>query len=79
LSFRFMPFAYQDVEHGILPALYAATSIQANGGDYYGPSGFGEIAGRAARATIPKHALVDADSRRLWSVSEELAAVTYAP
>src|SRR5271156_1711052 len=76
-TFRFMPFAYQDVEHGILPALYAATSVQANGGDYYGPSGFGEIAGRAAEATIPKRARVATDNRRLWTVSEDLTGTTY--
>jgi NAD(P)-dependent dehydrogenase (short-subunit alcohol dehydrogenase family) len=76
-TFRFMPFAYQHVEHGILPALYAATSVHANGGDYCGPSGFGEIAGRAAEATIPKRALLAGDNRRLWTVSEDLTGTTY--
>jgi NAD(P)-dependent dehydrogenase (short-subunit alcohol dehydrogenase family) len=76
-TFRFMPFAYQEVEHGILPALYAATNVQANGGDYYGPSGFGEIAGRAAEATVPKRARLAADTRRLWTLSEDLTGTTY--
>jgi NAD(P)-dependent dehydrogenase (short-subunit alcohol dehydrogenase family) len=77
LSFRFMPFAYQDVEQGILPALFAATSNLADGGDYYGPGGFAEIAGRAARATVPKRALDRADSLRLWTVSEQLVGLRY--
>jgi len=76
VTFR-LPFAYQDVEHGIMPALYATTSVLANGGDYYGPSGFAEIAGRAAHATVPKHAHIGADNRQLWTVSEELARVQY--
>jgi NAD(P)-dependent dehydrogenase (short-subunit alcohol dehydrogenase family) len=76
ITFR-LPFAYQDVEHGILPALYAATSVLANGGDYYGPSGFAEIAGSAAHATVPKRARIDIDDQRLWRVSEKLAGVGY--
>lgn len=76
ITFR-LPFAYQDVDAGILPALHAATSAQAEGGEYYGPSGFGEIAGPAAQATIPKRARVDEDSRRLWTVSEELTGLSY--
>lgn len=76
LTFR-LPFAYQDVEHGILPALYAATSSRADGGGYYGPNGFAEIAGRAAPATVPKRAHIVTDNRRLWAVSEDLAAVGY--
>jgi len=47
------------------------------GADYYGPSGFAEIAGRAAHATIPKHARIGADNRRLWTVSEEVTGVRY--
>jgi NAD(P)-dependent dehydrogenase (short-subunit alcohol dehydrogenase family) len=75
-TFR-LPFAYQDVESGILPALYAATSVHANGGEYYGPNGFGEIMGLAAVATIPKRARVLKDNQRLWTVSQDLTGLTY--
>jgi hypothetical protein len=32
VSWRFMPFMWQEIEDGILPALYAAISRQAQGG-----------------------------------------------
>ena len=39
------PFMWQEVDEGILPALYAAASPQAQGGAFYGPRGFYELAG----------------------------------
>ena len=68
---------WQQVDQGILPALYAATNPAAAGGGYYGPGGFGELTGAPAPARLPKRALDEADARRLWSVSEELTGVTY--
>jgi NAD(P)-dependent dehydrogenase (short-subunit alcohol dehydrogenase family) len=72
-----VPFAWQDVDTGILPALYAATSPRAEGGAYYGPAGFLEMGGRTARATIPARARNEADNRRLWEISEQLTGVVY--
>jgi NAD(P)-dependent dehydrogenase (short-subunit alcohol dehydrogenase family) len=77
LSRRFAPFMWQDIDTGILPALYAATGAQAQGGGYYGPAGPGELKGRTARASIPRHARNEAELRRLWEISEELTGVVY--
>lgn len=77
LTWRFMPFMWQDVDAGILPALYAATSPQAEGGAYYGPRGVLELTGKPARASIPGRARNEADDRRLWALSERLTGVTY--
>ena len=69
---------WQEIDEGILPALYAAASPQAQGGAFYGPRGFYELAGGGVKpAKIPKHAKNDADNRRLWEVSEQLTGVTY--
>jgi NAD(P)-dependent dehydrogenase (short-subunit alcohol dehydrogenase family) len=76
-TWRFTPFMWQEIDTGILPALYAASSPQAEGGAYYGPSGFAEVKGRAARATLPKSARSDADNRRLWDISEQFTGVAY--
>jgi NAD(P)-dependent dehydrogenase (short-subunit alcohol dehydrogenase family) len=73
-----IPFAWQQVPTGILPALYAATSPDARGGAYYGPSGFGELTGGSAPARIPRRALDAGDAARLWEVSERLTGVTFA-
>ena len=68
-----VPGLYQNVDQGILPALFAATSPDAVGGGYYGPSGFQEITGGPAHAAVPKRALSEADSERLWTLSETLS------
>jgi NAD(P)-dependent dehydrogenase (short-subunit alcohol dehydrogenase family) len=79
-SWRFMPFLWQEVDEGILPALYAATSPQAQNGAFYGPRGFMGLAGGGViEANTPSHAKNEADGRRLWEVSERLTGVTYPP
>lgn len=78
-SWRFMPFMWQEVDEGILPALYAAASPGAEGSQFYGPSGFYELAGGGAiEGKTPAHAANDADNRKLWELSEQLTGVTYA-
>jgi len=77
-SWRFLPFMWQEVDEGILPALYAATSPDAQNGGFYGPRGFMELAGGGVtEANTPSHASNEADARRLWEISEQLTGVTY--
>ena len=76
-SWRLMPFVWQDVDDGILPALYAATNPEAQGGAYYGPRGPGEIKGRTTVAAIPRTARNPLDNRRLWDLSEQLTGVKF--
>ena len=71
-------FAWQEIDEGILPALYAAVSPDAESGAYYGPRGLLEMAGGGVTlATVPRHAKNEADCRRLWERSEQLTGVTY--
>jgi hypothetical protein len=72
-----IPWFWQEVDQGSLPTLFAATSEDAAGGAYYGPSGFGELTGMPANAKIPKAALDEATAARLWTVSEELTGVRF--
>lgn len=72
-----VPGIYQNVDQGILPALFAATSPGAVGGAYYGPSGFQELTGGSSLAKVPKRALSRADAARLWAVSEGLTEVSF--
>jgi NAD(P)-dependent dehydrogenase (short-subunit alcohol dehydrogenase family) len=76
LQYR-VPGLYQNADQGILPALFAATSPDAVGGRYYGPSGFQELAGGPAPAQVPKRAASAPDSRRLWSLSEQLSGTKF--
>lgn len=62
---------------GALPSLRAATDPAATGGQYYGPSGFGEFRGypKVVRSSKQSHDV--ALQQRLWSVSEELTGVDF--
>jgi NAD(P)-dependent dehydrogenase (short-subunit alcohol dehydrogenase family) len=77
-SWRFAPFLWQEIDEGILPAVYAAATPHAEGGAFYGPSGFYEAAGGGvAVAKVPANAKNDADSQQLWELSERLTGVKY--
>ncbi|GAB7143089.1 SDR family oxidoreductase [Mycobacterium riyadhense] len=77
-SWRYAPFLWQEIDEGILPALYAAATPQAEGGAFYGPRGFYEAAGGGVtEAKVPARARNEADSQRLWEISERLTGVSY--
>jgi NAD(P)-dependent dehydrogenase (short-subunit alcohol dehydrogenase family) len=78
LSWRLTPFLWQEIDEGILPALYAATSPQAEGGAFYGPHGIYEASGGGVTAAkVPARARSEADCRQLWELSEKLTGVSY--
>ena len=67
----------QPAGRGALPSLYAATTPDVHGGDYFGPDGFLGIRGYPTRAKAPRQAHDEGAARRLWEVSEELTGVRY--
>jgi NAD(P)-dependent dehydrogenase (short-subunit alcohol dehydrogenase family) len=62
---------------GALPTLRAATDRGAQGGEYYGPAGFGEFTGPARRVQSSARSRDGEAARRLWDESERLTGVTY--
>lgn len=72
-----LPFLVQQVETGILPALFAATNPAARGGVFYGPSGFANLTGGPVEQALYRPARDEAEARRLWEVSETLANVHF--
>ena len=79
VSYR-IPGMWQQVDTGILPALFAATSPRAENGAYYGPAGPFELTGGPAPAKLPRAARGEAaraTAERLWTVSEELTGATF--
>ncbi|MDN4611202.1 oxidoreductase [Arthrobacter burdickii] len=73
----FVKLMSQSDAAGALPTLYAATSPEVRGGDYYGPSGPGETRG-APRLVAPVPRVLDRDiAVRLWNRSVELTGVDY--
>jgi NAD(P)-dependent dehydrogenase (short-subunit alcohol dehydrogenase family) len=67
----------QPADMGALPTLRAATDPGAQGGQYYGPDGLGELQGhpKVVKSSAQSHS--EDIQRRLWSLSEELTGVTY--
>ncbi|MEU3986561.1 oxidoreductase [Streptomyces sp. NPDC026672] len=67
----------QSVERGALPQLHAATSPGVHGGEFFGPSGPGEIRGAVGAARFSAEATEPAVGKRLWAAAEHLTGVTY--
>jgi NAD(P)-dependent dehydrogenase (short-subunit alcohol dehydrogenase family) len=60
---------------GALSQIRAASDPEVKGGDYYGPSGLGELAGypKIVKSAKTSHSLEDA--KRLWEMSEKMTGV----
>jgi NAD(P)-dependent dehydrogenase (short-subunit alcohol dehydrogenase family) len=71
------PFLSQSAADGALPVLFAATSPEAKGAGYYGPTGRFELIGAPGPAVIGAHAKDLAVAKRLWEISEDLTGVRW--
>jgi NAD(P)-dependent dehydrogenase (short-subunit alcohol dehydrogenase family) len=67
----------QSQAKGALPQLYAATSPEVRGGEYFGPNGIAENRGYPKRVDSTSASKDPATAARLWSVSEDLTGVRY--
>lgn len=65
------------VETALLPALYAATSPEAEGGRLYGPDGFMNLGGGPAEQELYRPLRDPADAVRIWRISQELTRVPF--
>ncbi|MGV0585268.1 SDR family oxidoreductase [Mycobacteroides chelonae] len=68
----------RSAEQGMLPALYAATHPRADGGKFYGPSGFLHLSGPPAEQKVYRPARDMDEAARIWERSEELVGVQFA-
>jgi len=66
------------VRTALLPALYAATSPQAEGGAFYGPGGPGHLGGPPAPQKLYSRLHSADEARRVWARSEELTGIRCA-
>jgi hypothetical protein len=71
------PFLFQSAERGALPLLFAATSLKAQSGGYYGPDASRETRGYPAPAKIPIGAQDKAIANRLWNLSCQMAQIDF--
>jgi NAD(P)-dependent dehydrogenase (short-subunit alcohol dehydrogenase family) len=76
----FQPFVglvAQSAAMGALPTLRAATDPTAEGGQYYGPSGFMESRGHPVLVESSARSHELPTQERLWTASEELTGVPF--
>ncbi|MDJ0783954.1 MAG: SDR family NAD(P)-dependent oxidoreductase [Desulfosarcinaceae bacterium] len=71
------PLFAQTIAMGALPTLRAALDPDAEGGDYYGPSGFAEMRGYPVKVASNRRSRDLEIAERLWEVSEARTGVTY--
>lgn len=69
----------QPASQGALPELYAATTPDVRGGDFFGPGGFAEIWGPPRRVSVRRARGQERVRERLWNLTAELTGVTPDP
>ena len=71
------PIISQAPPMGALPTLYAATSPDVEGGDYFGPDGWLELRGHPKKVQSSAASYDEVVAANLWQISEELTGVNY--
>ena len=78
MSALFKPLVTHSAADGAFPILYAATSPNARGGGYYGPTGWMELKGAVGKAIIGSNAKDFKVAAELWRISEQLTGTNWA-
>jgi NAD(P)-dependent dehydrogenase (short-subunit alcohol dehydrogenase family) len=73
----FNRFFAQTPDMGALPTLRAATALDVQGGEYYGPSRRMEMVGNPKKVGSSGRSHDTAVAAELWTVSEEMTGVQY--
>jgi NAD(P)-dependent dehydrogenase (short-subunit alcohol dehydrogenase family) len=71
------PLFSHSAKAGAQPSLWAAVGA-AEGGDYFGPTGFKEMKGKAGKVDSTSLSKDKEIAKHLWEVSEELTGITYS-
>jgi NAD(P)-dependent dehydrogenase (short-subunit alcohol dehydrogenase family) len=67
----------QNATMGALPTLYAATTPEVKGGEFYGPDGLGQMRGHPRKTGSTRASKDAAVAAKLWRKAEELTGVTF--
>ncbi|WKV13021.1 oxidoreductase [Marivirga harenae] len=76
LKYTVAPFLTHAPKEGAKPTLVAAIG-DAEGGDYFGPTGFNEFKGKPGKVSSTDLAKDEDTANRLWEKSEELVGLKY--
>lgn len=75
-KYTIAPFFTHAPSEGAKPTLLAAIG-EAKGGEYFGPTGFKEMKGKAGKATATDVSKDENLAKKLWEVSEKLVGFSY--
>jgi NAD(P)-dependent dehydrogenase (short-subunit alcohol dehydrogenase family) len=75
LMMPFLKLFFNSAEQGAWPTLCAATMEGVKGGEYYGPSTCGEIAGPAIKVRSNWRSHDEAIAKKLWDLSIEMTGI----
>lgn len=71
------PFILHSNASAAKPSLFAALDPEAQGENYYGPTGFREFRGKVGKAYRDPSSTDSESAERLWALSEELTGQTF--
>ncbi|MRT92895.1 oxidoreductase [Ancylomarina sp. 16SWW S1-10-2] len=77
ILYPIIPLFTHKPENAVLPQLMAALDTDVQGGDYFGPTGFGDMKGKPGKVTAKPHAYIESVAKKLFDVSEKLTAFSY--
>jgi NAD(P)-dependent dehydrogenase (short-subunit alcohol dehydrogenase family) len=77
LRYTLVPLLSHPPDRGALPQILAALDQDAQGGEYYGPTGFREFKGPPGKAPQLGYALEEAHQDRLWAVAKEATGAVF--
>jgi len=70
-------FLLQNPAKGALPQIRAAVDPNVQGGDFYGPDGFNEMAGFPVKVKSIIASYNTEDAKKLWEISEKLTGINF--
>jgi hypothetical protein len=76
IRYTIAPFITHAPKEGAKPTLIAAIG-DAQGGDYFGPTGFQEFKGKPGKVSGTAMAKDEDLAKRLWEKAEELVGLKY--
>ena len=68
----------QSAYRGAIPTVLAAAGLEAEHGQYYGPTGMGDTRGPVGTARIIPHAKREKPAKKLWEISEDLTGFKWS-
>jgi len=77
LAFWLMKWLIQDQAQGALPQIRASVDPDVIGGEYYGPSGLGEMKGAPVTVKSNQASHNQEDARKLWEISEQITGIAF--